>query len=120
MKTKNLVLFILFVSIATIAFICYFINYGNKYTENKYSLSELNDGVYGVYTNVSSRVPAQNYEMITLCYNRKVYTFKGYVYINYTDEEPYVIYQDYNYINGDKIYVYVPYGSIEYQVNVGV
>jgi hypothetical protein len=92
----------------------------SKYTEYKYQLSEIQDGVYGVYGNVVSSIPAQNYEMITLCCDGQIKTFKGRVNITYTDETPYVILKDCNLVNADKIYVYVPFGTIEYQGTTGV
>lgn len=97
------------------------IHYSYQFTEYKYQLSELDDGVYGIYTVVSSRVPADNYEMITLCCNGNIYTFKGNISIKYTDSvEPYVVWHNYNMVNNDDIWVYVPRGTIEFQKGVGV
>lgn len=97
------------------------VSYGNRHTEHEYKLYELSDGVYGMYTVVSSSIPAQNYEMITLCCNGSVYTFKGNINIQHTDTvEPYVVWHNYNIVNGDDIWVYVPHGTIEFQKGVGV
>lgn len=113
------------IDIAVILCVCLLlgglIHYGNQHTEHEYKLTELDDGVYGIYTVVSSRVPADNYEMITLCCNGNVYTFKGEISIKYTDTvEPYVVWHNYNLVNGDDIWVYVPNGTIEFQKGVGV
>ncbi len=92
-----------------------------EYEVREYSLVELSDGIYGTLTQVLSRAPAYNYEMITLCCNGNVYTFKGNVEIHYTDsKEPHVKVHVYNIINSDKIWVYVPAGTIEFQKGVGV
>lgn len=92
-----------------------------QYEPLEYSLVELNDNVYGILTQVSSSIPGQNYEMITLCCSGNIYTFKGTVEIQYTDAvQPYVKVHDYNIVNADKIWVYVPAGTIEFQRGVGV
>lgn len=96
------------------------VSYGNKCEEYRYSLSELSDHTYGRYYRVSSRVPAQNYEVITLCCNGNVVTHQGDVNIFYTDQEPYAVVKSYNVVNADEICVYVPKGTISFQENVGV
>ena len=83
-------------------------------------MSELNDGVYAVYYNTHSAAPAHNYEVITLNCNGNIYTFQGHVQITYTDDDPYVIYQKRNIVNADRMYVYVPSGSVEFQGSVMV
>lgn len=94
--------------------------YGDQYTEHMYSLSELNDGVYAIYYNTHSRVPAYNYEVITVCIEGNVYTFKGDVRITFTDDEPYADVKDYNTVYGDKIHVYVPKGTVIYEESVNI
>ena len=91
-----------------------------NYKESEYVLSEIGDGVYGIYTVVSSSVPANNYEMVTLCCNGTIFTFKGDVTISFTDGNPRVIFRDYNIVNSDDIFVYVPEGTIKFQENVGL
>ena len=91
-----------------------------EYVETKYNLSELNDGVYAVYYSTHSVAPAHNYEVITLNCNGNIYTFQGHVQITYTDNDPYVIYQKRNIVNADRMYVYVPSGSVEFQGSVMV
>lgn len=102
-------------------FIGCMIHYGNQHTEHKYSLSEMNDGVYAIYYNTHSRVPADNYEVVTLCCEGNIYTFKGDVFISFTDGEPYAKVKNYNMVNADDIYVYVPHGTVNYaeSVNIG-
>lgn len=110
-----------FITLAVIAFFLGMIHYGNQCTESKYSLFELNEGVYAIYYNTHSRVPADNYEVVTVNCNGNIHTYKGHVSISYTDVEPYIIVQDINWVNADKMYIYVPQGTVVYEgsVNVG-
>lgn len=94
--------------------------YANQSTEYEYKLTEIQDGVYGTYSTVVSDVPAQNYDIITLCCNGSIRTFKGNIYISYTDSDPYVKYKDSNTVNADELWVYVPFGTIEYQGTTGL
>jgi hypothetical protein len=99
----------------------YLIYYGNQYTEHRYTLSEIDDGVYAVYYNTYSRVPAQNYEVITVCCEGNIYTFKGDVYISFTDTDPYIKVKSFNIVNSDEIYVYIPKNTLSYEegINIG-
>ena len=106
---------------AFILFIVCMIHYGNRSTENTFQLSEVNDGVYAIYYNTHSRVPAQNYEVITVCCNGNIYTFKGSIQISYVDTEPYATVKQYNLVNRDDVHIYVPKGTVSYEerVNIG-
>lgn len=96
------------------------IHYGNQYTEYEYQLHEMNEGVYAIYYTTHSRVPAHNYEVVTLCCNGNVYTLKGDVYISFTNSKPYAKVKNYNTVNADDIYVYVPQGTVVYQPSVDI
>lgn len=85
----------------------------------EYNLYEINDGIYGYYNIVSSSIPAQNYEVITL-YFGGVYTLKGDVNIHYTNERPRLVWEKTKIVNGDTIDVHVPYNSIEIRPNMTV
>lgn len=97
-----------------------FIHYGSQYTEYEYKLYEMSDGVYAIYYTTHSRVPAHNYEVVTVCCNGNVRTFQGNVCISFTNDEPYVKVRDYNIVNADDIYVYVPQGTVAYQQSVNI
>lgn len=116
---KSAILIVILVAAIAIPMVGLFI-YNESSVTKEYSLSELNDGIYGIYTVVSSSIPAQNYEMITLCANGQVYTFKGHVNIHYCKNGFKLILEDKNSINSDTMHVYVPFGSIEYSANVGI
>ena len=103
-----------------ILFIVYMIHYGNRSTENTYQLSEVNNGVYAIYYNTHSRVPAQNYEVIMVCCNGNIYTFKGSVQISYVDIEPYATVKQYNLVNSDEVHIYIPKGTVAYEESVNI
>ena len=105
---------------AFILFIVCMIHYGNRSTENTFQLSEVNDGVYAIYYSTHSRVPAQNYEVITVCCNGNIYTFKGSVQISYVDTEPYATVKQYNLVNSDEVHIYVPKGTVSYEESVNI
>ena len=105
---------------AFVLFIICMIHYGNQSTENTFRLSEVNDGVYAIYYSTHSRVPAQNYEVITVCCNGNIYTFKGSVQISYVDTEPYATVKQYNVVNSDEVHIYVPKGTVVYEESVNI
>ena len=111
---------IIFIILPITLFVIWGIKSETEYVETKYNLSELNDGVYAIYYTTHSTVPAHNYTVITLNCNGNIYTFRGHVQITYTDDDPYVIYQKRNIVNADRMYVYVPSGSVEFQGSVMV
>ena len=106
--------------LAIVIFCAGMIRYSNQYTESQYSLSEINDDVYAIYYTTHSRVPAQNYEVVTLNCNGNILTYRGHVFISYTNEKPYVSVQNSNMVNADKIYVYVPEGTVAYEESVNI
>lgn len=117
---KNIITPVIVVLCCCLLFVA-FVFYANWHTEQEYSLSELSEGVYGVYTVTMSSIPAQNYETITLCCNGEIRTFKGNINIRYDDISlPYVVWHDYNAVNGDDVWVCVPRGTIEFQKSVGI
>ena len=101
-------------------FIICMIHYWNRGTENTFQLSEVNDGVYAIYYSTHSRVPAQNYEVITVCCNGNIYTFKGSIQISYVDTEPYATVKQYNLVNSDEVHIYVPKGTVAYEESVNI
>lgn len=106
--------------IGVIVIIGSLINHGNKYTEYQSPLYEMSDGVYAIYYTTHSSVPAYNYEVVTVCCNGNICTFKGNVNISFTDNEPYIKVKQYNIVNADEVYVYVPQGTVNYQPSVNV
>ena len=116
---KPTVIIIGIVSVFILFIVC-MIHYGNRSTENTLQLSEVNDGVYAIYYSTHSRVPAQNYEVITVCCDGNIYTFKGSVQISYVDTEPYATVKQYNLVNSDEVHIYVPKGTVAYEESVNI
>ena len=110
---------ILFI-VTVVSFVIWGVKSETEYVETKYNLFELNDGVYATYYTTHSTAPAYNYEVVTLNCDGNIYTFQGHVQITYTDDKPYVIHQKRNIVNADRMYVYVPSGSVEFQGSVMV
>ena len=119
--TKKIIIYILIIAMCFCLASCMKSCYEyTTYTDTiEYELMEFDDGVYGYYNAVTSNIPAGNYDMITLCFNNKVYTLKGDVNVYYTDEAAKLIWTDTNIVNGDTFDVYVPLGSIEMRPNLG-
>ena len=87
-----------------------------NYTEYTHNLEELDEDVYGIYQTVVSAIPAENYEIMLVCYNGNVRKFKcSAVEILYTEETPKITIKDYKQYKKDEIILYVPSGSIEIQ-----
>lgn len=108
------------VIVAFVLFVVSGIHYGNQYTESTHQLSEVNNGVYAIYYNTHSRVPADNYEVVTVCYNGNIQTFKGCVQISYVDTKPYIKVKQYNRVNSDEVHIYVPKGTVAYEESVNI
>lgn len=108
-----------------IAFIVIYsvVNYLGKqseYHESKYELEEIENGIYARTYHTVSTVPAHNYDVIEICINGKVCTYKGTVNITYTSENPYVVIMENNLVNDDKVFVYVPKNTVDYREGVSV
>ena len=93
-----------------------------EYTEEySYELQEIKDGTYAIYHSVSSNVPANNYDVITICYNGQIHMFQGEVIIQQTNDTPYAnIISKPHMSNADEITVFIPKGTIEFVDNVGL
>ena len=95
--------------------------YGEYTEEYSYELQEIKDGTYAIYHSVSSNVPANNYDVITICYNGQIHMFQGEVIIQQTNDTPYVnIIRKPHMNNADEITVFIPKGTIEFVDNVGL
>ena len=117
-KTTAKVIIIILVILSGFASL---IVWGSQSEEYNYSLQELDDGIYAMYYSVHSSIPADNYEVIVLCYNDNIHTFRGNVSISFTDEDPYVHVKQYPHLSCDnKTHAYVPQGSVEYVNSVRV
>ena len=85
-------------------------------------LVELEDGVYAYQSEVVSRVPAENYSMLTVRNKSgNIISIKGKVDIVFQNtKEPYAKIVDRDIINSDIITAYVPSGSVVFNGTTSV
>lgn len=85
-------------------------------------LSELDDGIYAYQSEVVSRVPAENYSMLTICSESgNIISIKGTVKIVYQNtKNPYAEIVDRDIINSDIVTAYVPNGSVIFNGSTSV
>ena len=108
----RIIIFIFIVGcIALIAF--KFVKYTTYSETLTGTLSEIEDGVYIQTYNVYSNIPANNTSVAVVCINDQILTINGSINILVTDDTPSYIYTKTNIINGDKLTVYVPRGTIQ-------
>lgn len=88
----------------------------------EFGILELEPGVYGYRETSVSRIPAQNYTMITLMdMSGNIFTIRGSVsIIAEVDRNPYVVWTHYKHVTGqDEVVVYAPPGMVKYIGAVG-
>lgn len=121
-KWKDILTALSFIGVVVILIspIAWLMHHNSQYTEYEYDLYDMGDGVYVVYYTTHSRAPAYNYEVVTVCCNGSVRTFKGHVNISFTKENPHMTARISNMVNSDEVYVYVPHGTVVYQPSVDV
>lgn len=119
---RKIIMYTLSISIAFIVIysVVDYLGKQSEYHESKYELEEIESDIYARTYHTVSTVPAHNYDVIEICINGKVYTYKGSVDITYTNEKPYVVIMQNNLVNDDKVFVYVPKGTVDYRESVGV
>ncbi len=92
----------------------------SEYHESRYDLEEIRSGTYARYYQTVSTVPAHNYDVVEICVDDNIRTYKGYVSITYTSKYPYAVVMQNSLVNDDEVYLYVPKGTVEYGESVGV
>lgn len=106
-------IFIIIMSVCLLISSVMLVYNGNKHTENVYLLSPIEEGTYAVSYTVYE-TDKISYDVITLCCNGSIKTFKGDVHISFINENPYAQITEYNRSNSDDIYIYVPQGTVKY------
>lgn len=102
-------------ALAFLSGMAYLISWMNQSKTYEFELEEVDDNIYCYYETIVSRVPAQNYTIMTLCVNGGVRIIKGDLQIIYvSDITPRCVWKAYNYVNGNEVTVYIPKGSLEY------
>lgn len=118
-KNKSYIVTILIVALALFTLIRW-LEKQAEYHESRCELEEIEGGIYAMYYQTVSTVPAHNYDVVEICVNGNMRTYKGYVSITYTDETPYVVIMQNNLVNDDKVFLYVQKGTVEHKESVGV
>lgn len=103
-----------------ITFTMRWLNKQMEYTENRYALEEIESGIYAEYYHVSSAAPADNYDVVEICVDGNIRTYSGDVSINYTNQKPYAVIMTNNLVRSDKVFLYVPKGTVDFKESVGV
>ena len=118
-KTKNTIAVVAIVLILLGA-ISYLIYYTSWSEEASYELQHIDDnGNYAIYHTVSPSIPADNYEIVYVCFNNVMHTLKGNVSITYTNGNPYIDITRTHIVYGDDYHLYLPKGTVIYEGNVG-
>ena len=123
-KSKMTIIKYIAIAVAILSFVSILfgiISGASQSEEYTTQLDEISNGVYAIYYTTHSSVPAQNYEVVTLNCNGNIRTFKGQISISFTNYSPYAEIHSYPFlVNADKIHIYVPQGSVEYQTSVNI
>lgn len=98
-----------------------FWNWANETKKYECEIEEIQDGIYARYQSTVSRAPAYNYEIITVCVNGQLITYKGSVEFVFTENENKVeVAEKPNMVHSDKAIVYTSKDSVEYLGTIGI
>lgn len=75
-KFFKTIISIIVIAVSIIALIL-FLDWANKTEKYECKIEEIQSGIYVRYQSTVSRTPAYNYEIITVCINGKLITYKG-------------------------------------------
>ena len=98
-----------------------FLNWANKTEKYECEIEEIQNGIYVRYQSTVSRVPAHNYEIITVCIDGKLVTYKGSIEFIFTENENKIeVTEKPNLVRNDKVIVYTSKDNVEYLGTVGI
>lgn len=119
---KSFKIIIAIIAIATIVIgIKAFWNWANETKKYECEIEEIQNGIYARYQSTVSRAPAYNYEIITVCVNGQLITYKGNVKFVFTENENKVeVAEKPNMVHSDKAIVYTSKDSVEYLGTIGI
>nr|DAJ12227.1 MAG TPA: hypothetical protein [Bacteriophage sp.] len=107
--------------IAIVVALILFLNWANKTEKYECEIEEIQNGIYVRYQSTVSRAPAHNYEIITVCVNRQLITYKGSVEFVFTENENRIeVAEKPNIARCDEVTVYTSKDSVEYLGTVGI
>ncbi len=92
-----------------------FWNRVDKTEKYECEIEEIQNGIYVRYQSTVSRAPAHNYEIITVCVNGQLITYKGSVEFVFTENENRIeVAEKPNIARCDEVTVYTSKDSVEY------
>lgn len=92
-----------------------FLNWAGKTEKYECEIEEIQNGIYARYQSTVSRAPAHNYEIITVCVNGQLITYKGSVEFVFTENENRIeVAERPNIARSDEVTVYTSKDSVEY------
>ena len=96
-------------------------NQVNETKKYECEIEEIQNGIYARYQSTVSRAPAYNYEIITVCVNGQLVTYKGSVEFVFTENENRVeVTEKPNVTYCDKVIVHTSKDSVEYLGTVDI
>mgnify|MGYP004496501287 FL=1 len=109
------------VIVVSIVALILFLNWANKTEKYEYEIEEIQSEIYVRYQSTASCTPAYNYEIITVCINGRLITYKGSVEFIFVENENKIeVTEKPNIVHGDKVIVYTSKDSVEYLGTVGI
>ena len=109
------------VIVVSIVALILFLNWANKTEKYECEIEEIQSGIYVRYQSTASCTPAHNYEIITVCINGQLITYKGSVEFIFVENENKIeVTEKPNIVRNDKIIVYTSKDSVEYLGTVGI
>lgn len=119
---KSFKIIMAIIAIATIVIgIKAFWNWANETKKYECEIEEIQNGIYARYQSTVSRAPAYNYEIITVCVNGQLITYKGNVKFVFTENENRIeVTEKPNVVYSDKVIVYTSKDNVEYLGAVGI
>lgn len=107
--------------IVIVAALILFLNWANKTEKYECEIEEIQSGIYARYQSTASSIPADNYEIITVCINGQLITYEGNVEFIFVENENKIkVTEKPNIVHSDKVIVYIPKDSVEYLGIVGI
>lgn len=119
-KSFKIIIAIIAITIIAIG-IKAFWNWANETKKYEYEIEEIQNGIYARYQSTVSRAPAYNYEIITVCVNGQLITYKGNIKFVFTENENRIeVTEKPNVAYSDKVIVYTSKDSVEYLGTVDI
>lgn len=117
---KPFKIIIAIIAVSVVALIL-FLNWANKTKKYECEIEEIQNGIYVRYQSTVSCVPAHNYEIIMVCVDGQLITYKGSVEFIFTENENKIeVAEKPNLVRNDKVIVYTSKDSVEYLGIVGI